>query len=77
MNFLVMLLVATAITALCLLGMAVGVLLRGRCFASCGCATITFNGEKIDCPGHVDPKGDGSRCSRSGAICENAGTCGT
>ena len=77
MNFLLILFVAIVVTAACLLAMAVGVLIRGRSFTSCGCASITFNGERIDCPGHGDPADDAGRCSRTGQVCENAGACGS
>lgn len=42
-------LVAIGVVALCFIIMAVG-LLRGKTFTSCGCASVTINGEEIKCP---------------------------
>ncbi len=39
------------VVAVCILAMSVGLIFRNRGFTSCGCASITFRGEKIRCPG--------------------------
>ncbi len=69
MEFLSLFFPAILILALCFLGMAVGVIFRNKSFKSCACATITFNGERIDCPGHV-PEPDADE-----AVCEHRATC--
>lgn len=59
MEFLTLLIPAVLILALCFLGMAVGVLFKDKTFRSCACGSITFRGERIDCPGHVpEPESD-------------------
>ena len=54
MQFLIVSIAAVVIVALCLLGMAVGVMFRNRPFESCGSASIMFRGERINCPGCVE-----------------------
>ena len=54
MDFFIVFSIAVVVIALCLLGMAVGVILRGKSFKSCGGASVTFRGEKIRCPGCVE-----------------------
>ena len=66
MEFLSLLIPVVAILAMCFLGMAVGVIFRNKSFQSCGCATLTFNGERIDCPGHV-PEEE--------TVCEHRASC--
>ena len=74
--FLLILVVAIVVTGFCLLAMGVGVIFRGKCFKSCGCASMEFNGERIECPGHVaDEEPEPGRCDRSGELCANSGTC--
>ena len=51
-------LISIGIMGLCMLGMAVGVIIRNKTFTSCGCASMTFNGEKIRCPGCTEPEGE-------------------
>ena len=58
MNFLVILGAALVIVAICMLAMAVGVIFRNKPFRSCGNASITFQGEKIDCPACKDEPED-------------------
>lgn len=48
--FLFILIAAILIIAACILAMAVGVILRNKSFKSCACASITYKGERIDCP---------------------------
>ena len=69
MEFISILIPAIVLIGLCFLGMAVGVIFRDKSFKSCGCATITFNGERIDCPGHVPEKDDAE------PGCEHRATC--
>ena len=57
-GFLVILLIVCAVFGLCLLAMAVGVILRGKCFKSCGCGKITFRGVTIRCPGCTEGDDD-------------------
>jgi len=59
------------IIAVCILIMAVGAIFRGKTFSSCACGSITFKGEKIDCPGHVDNGGDGETVPKQGC-CKNS-----
>lgn len=51
MNFTLLLIVSVSVVAVCVLAMAVGLLIRNRSFTSCGCAGITYRGEKLRCPG--------------------------
>lgn len=60
MDFIVVFSIAVVVIALCLLGMAVGVILRGKSFRSCGGASLVFRGEKIKCPGCVEDDGEAS-----------------
>jgi hypothetical protein len=55
MSFFLVFLAAVVIFALCLLGMAVGVIFRNKPFRSCGNASIRYRGERIDCPACTDP----------------------
>ena len=58
MDFLTLLIVSMAVLALCVLAMAVGVMIRNRGFSSCGCASITYRGQKIRCPGCTEKDED-------------------
>ncbi len=49
MQVLTYIIAAVVIIGLCLLAMSVGLIFRGKTFTSCGCASITFRGEKIRC----------------------------
>jgi hypothetical protein len=68
MDFLTVLIPAILLLALCFLGMAVGVIFRNKSFKSCGCGSLTFRGERIDCPGHAPDaaEGDARETHRSG-----------
>jgi hypothetical protein len=54
---------ALVIVALCMLAMAVGVIIRNKSFKSCGCASITYQGERIDCPSAC-PESPETSCER-------------
>ncbi len=54
MNFLLLAGTVIGIFAVCLVAMAVGVIIRNKTFTSCGCASLTYRGEKIRCPGCTD-----------------------
>jgi hypothetical protein len=58
MGFAGLALVSVIVMAICVLAMAVGVLIRNKGFKSCGCASITFRGEKIRCPGCSESEGE-------------------
>ena len=80
-GFFLVLFATVVISALCLLGMAVGMLIRGKSFTSCACSSITFDGEKIECPGCVgDERSTGDqakqkRCSQAGGLCDDEQSC--
>lgn len=61
MELITLLIASVIILALCLLAMAVGVIFRNKTFTSCGCASITYRGEKIRCPScpDTDEEGEG------------------
>jgi hypothetical protein len=61
MQILTYIIAVIVIVALCLLAMSVGLIFRGKTFTSCGCASITFRGEKIrcaSCPDKDEDSGD-------------------
>jgi hypothetical protein len=71
MDFLTLIIPAILVLALCFLGMAVGIIFRNKSFKSCGCGSLTYRGERIDCPGHV-PEGtsdDTANAAASGGCC--------
>jgi hypothetical protein len=51
-----------SVMALCMLGMAIGVIVRNKTFTSCGNASINYRGERIDCPAcEMKPSCDAAR----------------
>ena len=61
--FLIIFIAALVAVALCMLAMAVGVIIRNKSFKSCGCASIIYKGERIDCPGAC-PESSETPCER-------------
>lgn len=70
MSFFELAIPALVILGLCLLGMAVGVIFRGKSFKSCGCASIEFRGERIDCPACVREGTEAAGVSCERRACE-------
>ena len=50
-GFLLLAMVAAVLLGVCLVGLSVVVLVRRKPLRSCGCASITFGGETLRCPG--------------------------
>jgi hypothetical protein len=61
MNLFTLVLVTISVVGLCVLGLAVGLILRNKCFSTCGCGEITYKGESLRCPACPNPK-----CERAG-----------
>jgi len=63
MSFVQLVVVVAGVLALCVVAMAVGVIFRNKTFTSCGCASVTYRGERIRCPAcpekEEDESGDG------------------
>ena len=63
MDFILLIAVVGGILAACVIVMAVG-LLQNKTFKSCGCSSVTFNGETIRCPAcpNKEPEEPGVSC---------------
>lgn len=71
MSFVELLIPALVVIGLSLLGMAVGVIFRGRSFKSCGCASIEFRGERIECPACVGEEEAAGGEAQTSTPCEH------
>jgi len=61
--FVTILIAALVLVGLSMLAMAVGVIFRNKSFKSCGCASIRYKGERIDCPSAC-PESPETPCDR-------------
>ncbi len=68
MNFFQTLLVTLVILALAGLAMAIGVLFKRKPIRHCGGASLSMNGDKIDCPAC----GNASQCRKKKQLAEKA-----
>jgi hypothetical protein len=48
-DFLIYAIAILVVMGICVLAMAVGLIFRNKTFTSCGCASISYRGEKISC----------------------------